>query len=827
MKQTFRLLMLALPMLLGLASCSDSDDTADQNPLAKQVSGLWWALTDQEGTFGERDYTRIGQAICFEEDGTGYGITFFFNNLSADPIANLGGRGVDKFTYTTTQDGRIMLNLTDAERNAANFFSQWTVTYAGDKVSVTATDGQTLFTLEQPGESMAARIREWDGQMNGGLDAENYNINDYPIDYAGGTAVPFTAQNWRQQGAIFLYVGGTGDPSIHDTHGRTGYRTVNLPWDTTSGKQSNLPMNFCNDITPEEGWQLVFNNCGNRNVVNGNFFALYNKWTGVLRFFTFTPAEFKSGNDHLWEVTINGQTGMRQGLPYGLPLDASVVDPTAIGMDTGGSAHYVSPWVGSRSSDGLITPNVGWWAFDIDMSQYQPGLDITKDEIRLQMRSWKKENASFFSELEAGLNGTIDAQIKTELTKKASQLTKYNETMQIITSVGAIAGSLAGENPNAGSAFTAIGSMVDHMTTLAGKNEGKTTFRGSINMTMKGSISTSGIISGSDPVSLVASPTFALSMFDTENTQFGKGVWNLKTSPVVWVTDMGGSFDLRGYWAQNNPELVYVYQKQLATIAYYPDGGKCYFFDPSSIEVELNPDLFPESEVEWTRVEAYCVSRAENGVRGTDNYRKALGLQPRCGKLFDYSNSGIEDKDASHRYFDRNKNVFDFLYYSDDKWGLEYPAIVSTTKYEGGRFYDNTTANGYYDVVMGRGRAGGVAIEPVALHDGRNDVDLGYFERTPALEVMVCLSVKLKGQSEPFSYVRNFLPEIKPLAVYPSNWEDDYQTRVMAPMNQLWQNLKAKQPKGTGINRKSPTYDYEMERIGKILEFLNSDFKAE
>lgn len=31
-------------------------------------------------------------------------------------------------------------------------------------------------------------------------------------------------------------------------------------------------------------------------------------------------------------------------------------------------------------------------------------------------------------------------------------------------------------------------------------------------------------------------------------------------------------------------------------------------------------------------------------------------------------------------------------------------------------------------------------------------------------------------------------------------------------MNQMWQNLKARQPKGTGINRQSPTYDYEMQR---------------
>ena len=45
------LLMLALPMLLGLVSCAEHDNPVDPNPLAKQVSGLWWSLTEQEGTF--------------------------------------------------------------------------------------------------------------------------------------------------------------------------------------------------------------------------------------------------------------------------------------------------------------------------------------------------------------------------------------------------------------------------------------------------------------------------------------------------------------------------------------------------------------------------------------------------------------------------------------------------------------------------------------------------------------------------------------------------------------------------------------------------------
>ena len=823
MRKTIRLFLLALPMVLGLSSCQglidaiighEDNPVVDPNPLAGQVSGLWWSLTDQEGSYSDAattfDYTRLGMALNFNADGTGYGIVFLFNNDESEPIDNIGGEGFGKFTYTTTADGSITMDFSNAGKASQDYFKQWTMSYADGTVS--ATDGTLTLTLEKPNDIMAVKIHEWDMKMNGGFTMESFNPNDEDFNH----------DTWRQQPAVYVYDGtGTGE-YVKTFNGRQyRFKGLYLPWNTDQ-TVSNLPMNFCEDITPENGWDLVMNYCGNTGIANCNFFALYNKWTGVMRVFTYMPAGFESsGNDHLWQVTINKQTGMRLGLPYGLPLDKKVVDPSAIGMDTNGSSQFCSPWVDKRSTDGLITPREGWWAFDIDMSQYQPGLDISGDQIRFQMLAWKKEKGTFFSNLTAGIDGSIDAKIKTELTQKASQINKANECVQAVLATGSALGSAA--TGQAGAAFTSIGSMEDHILTLAGKNESQTTFKGSINMTMKGSLTTNGIISASEPVTEVCMPTISFGKFDTKNTMLGKGVWNLKTSPVVWLTDVGGGFGLRWYWQRNNPDMYYEYHQQSLSIPYYPDGAEFYFFDPSSIEVELNPDLFPASQVEWTQVEAYCVSHVDNGVRGTDNFRKAFGLQPRSAKYFNYSNSGIEDKDASHHEFDTNKNVFDFLYYSNDKWGLDYPAIVCTPKYEGGMMYQNHKANGYYDVVVGRGKAGSVALEPMALRDGRNDVDI--WNRLPALEVMVCLKVKVKGQSEPFIYVRHYLPEIKTLPVYRTYWDDDYQTRVLGAMNQVWQNIKARQPKGSGINRQSPTYDYEMERIGKVLNYINSDFK--
>ena len=806
MKKITNLLSMVLLMLcMGLTSCDDvlsvfDNPVENPNPLANQVSGLWWTLIDTEGTLPEEfeamDYTRMGMAYKLNEDGTGYGVTFFFNNEQSNPIQVIGGEFLAPMTYTTTTDGRIITTFSEANKAYSDYYKQFTATYSDGVVTVT--NGERTLTLEHPSEAMAAKIREWDMAINGGFEMTSFNPND----------VDFNHDTWRKQTGIYLY-DGVGPKVITNNGMQYRFTGVELPWNAKSNN-SNLPMNFCNDITPENGWDLVMNYCGDTSETNRNFFALYNKWTGVLRFFTYVPKGFESGNDHLWEVIINGQAGLRQGLPYGLPIDKTVTNPSAIGMDVSGSSHFVSPWVATRSTDGLITPRAGWWAFDVDMSQYQPNLNMSNDMIRLQMLSWKKQQANFFSEMTASLDGSISAKIKTELTEKASQLNTANESMQMVFSAASIVGNAY--TGQAGSAFSSIGDMTDHMTTLAGKNESTTTFSGSINMSLKGKITTSGVLSNSEPVVGVSSPTISFSEFDTKNTQLGRGVWNLKTSPVVWLTDATARFEseLISFWKSYNPDM-YMYS-EINNRYFLPCDADFYFFDPSSIEVELNPDLFPASQVEWTQVEAYCVSHAENGVRGTDNFRKAFGLQPRHDKnryfgVVNYLGAGNQNT------FDDLQNVFDFLHYSNDKWGLDYPAIVSTPKY-----------NDYYDAVVGRGKAGSVALEPMALCDGRNDESKN--PRVPALEVMVCLKVKVKGQSEPYFYVRHYLPEIQLLKTHNQWNKAKWKWEFPSELNTFWQNLKARQPKGTGINRQSPTYDYEMQRIGKILNYLNPDFKA-
>ena len=119
-----------------------------------------------------------------------------------------------------------------------------------------------------------------------------------------------------------------------DPMGRKGYTLVNLPW-IKSDVQTNLPDGFCKDVTRENGWELVLNRCGCRSIKNNNFFALYNKYTGILRFFFYMPDKFQTGNDHVWEVTMTENMSTNMGLRYGRTQDCKNMNRQAIGLDAG------------------------------------------------------------------------------------------------------------------------------------------------------------------------------------------------------------------------------------------------------------------------------------------------------------------------------------------------------------------------------------------------------------------------------------------------------------------------------------------------------------
>lgn len=772
-----------------LAACSNSSGVPgeDSNPLAKQVKGMWWGVIDSTGSVasgsGSRKFTQVGHAFELNEDGSGYAVSLFFDGENNELTYIVGGKNFAQLTYTSLSNGEINVSFDNTGSYYADYYKAWTLNYADSCIYVN--DGMHKFRLERASGAMTGMIKDWDYTANGGASLPtNYNIND----------ADFTRDNWRNQEAIYIWDGQT---KINDDNRKdpNSYTLVTLPWHEGE-KQTNLPNLFTDGLTPENGWEWVLNRCGSTVMPNNNFFAVYNKYTGILRFFYYLPNGVTTGNDHVWQISMTDNIALHSLFGYGLPSTANVMDRSLLGPTGNGTmVNYVAPWVEMRSDDGLIVPKDGWWAFDVDLSLYRPNSEILKnDNIYLLMRSWNAQHVSLHSTITASIDGSLKEKVKESKTS-GSDIAK-GALMLGSAAINIAAGIGFFQSTGSDNIAKGLGSLASvlgcgkEFAGLFGEKSGP--FEAEISLGLDGTIDTEGFIKGSATNIGVASPTLFLKDFILENSpSLGHGAWNIKNYPVVHVFK-----DIKYYGTDNEKAPAY-------TFVDFP-----YFFDPSSIEVELNPDVFPEKDIEWIQVDATCVGTKRTGVNGTDRYRLAYGLTPTyrgksAAKIMSMSYGSLRYHIATigpvHDFF----SWFGAAYES----GMEHLVLV----------YDGVK-DGKGQKIYGRGYENGYAIEPMLLNGVGSgiladaDALLAADIYAPALEVNVVVNVKLKNRAEPIAFSRNYLPEFNDISL--SEAEGIYQKIKEHELN----------PKQKG-HRES--YDYQVKRLGSMLNWLQSTFKKD
>ncbi len=785
---------------VALSSCSDND-LASQTPIGGKIVGKWYAETPKQVTLGTgKNAVECAKAVLvgtFDADGEGFWSYILVDkqNRAIQPV----GKDGKEHPYYANCNYSVTGNNVDVELTA-NYLPtsqmEWTFNYNGTCLQTKYEDRMIDLHPITTGED--AMFQEWMQQLGFGASADNYNINDKDI----------TAENWRQTEAIYVYDGVGAD--VKDAQGRTGYTTVNMPW-YKGDKLTNLPDGFCDDITPEMGWEWVLNRCGSRVTVNNNFFAVYNKYTGILRFFYYMPQVTNTGNDHVWQVSMTDNLATHTTIPYGVPNDRTITNKAAITQDASGTfMDYVTPWTDYLSQDGLIVPNVGWWAFDVDLSLTRPEAINEDDNIKLQMRSWNTTHTSLYSTMMAKINGemkgSFEGQTKTPLIASSSKGffgrvgdlvklgTKITNTVKDIYSGNAVGAIKGGVDLAKNGASLASGKTKASGGETSGTFDG--TFEGTINMMMNGTINTDGVIQGSQPTVGVASPTFYLKDFETKNSLLGQGVWNLKKTPVVYAFNSQNTVD---FWPEN-PNIF---------------AANWIFFDPSSVEVELNPDVFPESEIEWMQVDAIAGARKEMNWKGTDLFRQAIGLKP----IEDYkyeSQIYLHDMYGTHTYgADVDNYVFNFVGTGDFD-GKTIDGTKFPTSYEA---FETGWANSWglkqWPRVFGCGTDDYI-IEPQMTcfenirADGNVYID-GVPFLFPAVEINVSVQVKLKSLDLPIILSRIYLPDYQYLEI-----SDQDEAKVYEVIDRI-QAKKNLSPKTAGHTQ---SYDFQAARINKCFKLL-------
>ena len=601
----FSAVLIGIAMLMT-ACAVERDNAVWNNPLGDKIYGLWYADYQESGIVGvdKTPYSRVVQAVKFNADGTGTWWKFMFKaDDASNPVDLYGGNFSGTFDYSVAADGTIR-----AKRRGEATDGPMALVFHYQDGAITFGDGGAAQTMKTAPENYDNLLLTLENSMKGGTAADDYNINDKD----------FTPDKWRQQEAIFIYDGVSKD--IKDERGNEGYAKVNLPW-YNGTIVSNLPMDFCDDITPENGWVLLLNNCGLRSTPNGNFFALYNNYLGTLRFFYYMPQGYSAGNDHLWQVTLTQGLAERYDLRYGIPMDKTVSAKDAYGLTQDGTswADYMTPYVSTMSNDGFITPNGGWWAFDVDLSLYRSEtIDPNAEKIRLQMRSWDNSHVSLYSTFTAESKGDIIDFTKASASKSKGLFGKISDVVKTGTSLGKTVlslrkGDLKGSITN-GIAFGKNAASLKSTFSGGGSSEPSPT--GTISINTQGTADTDGTIKSSQPTVGIVSPTFFTKDFHSGST-LGQGIWNIKSTPKIYTINS----------ANTVIKLVKKDDRFGKEDRWLVDAANWSFFDPSSVEVVLNPNVFPEDQIEWMQVDAVAGARSSLTMNEVDPIRAALGME--------------------------------------------------------------------------------------------------------------------------------------------------------------------------------------------------------
>ncbi len=783
-----------------VTSCSEEDNAVNPKVSERVTGKWYaeYAKTGTVPGFEEGDdpltFVKIVQYYEFKSDGSGWWTAFSVDE-NDEPVWQHGSLiGLDfaagYFEYYTKPDGTITINLVN--ELAENPRQSWTLHLTGDQL--TGEDDGIVYTATHATDEQDAWVKGWDDLFHGG--SYTFNINSERIKWGpqGDIVEPLTADNWQDHEDVFIFVQNGGDKDIYDAETGNelhGFEHHKLPWAVSATASPNLPEKIWkevwnNGVKKDNPWSLVMMQIGENTVKNANFLAFYNKLTGVLRFFFYVHESITSnGSTHWWGVQMNDRLASRSVFRYGVPIDRSITNTASKGFmnQPDFMGQLITPWVSNNFNGSSVPMQAGWWAFDVDLSVYRDKeatiASVDAHDNALSLNLYARENMQ--AELTSLFEGTMDGNLNLEATYANSENGKNSElgdfinkaedavgqVMEIGTGIKDIVEATMTGNPIA--QLKGIYSLGKKGATMAGlmeeKSEGPdklTGMKGTINMAMKGKMDTMGYLSANRGVNGFAGMVMKRDNFLYENcATFGEGIWNLEEAPVVYYTNAyiywmyywGNTKD--GKYSSEKGDVAevrttktkspfggqyekayYGYDDVRSILSKEPYAGYVCYFDPSSIKLKLNPNVFTQDEIDNAKVYAICGVRSSADFGSTEAYRKAQKL---ASSEFDFS--------SNYPYLNRpvGEAPFDALSSSSDKLGLEV-----------GKKFAVNEVGGSQRGVFGRGDDE-YLIEPQALRGGSSK------HMMPAYEVNVTVVVEHDGK--PIVFSRTYLPQYQSINV--------------------------------------------------------------
>ena len=440
---------------------------------------------------------------------------------------------------------------------------------------------------------------------------------------------------------------------------------VNTPWnnpETTADPKIT-------HVTKAQGWEMAFSYLYDTGAPNTRYFALYNRYLGLLRVFCYVPTGQVPSGEAYFEVIYGSPNPTAastyfpfyNSLGYSIPTNKATTglnfNANISGFCNETFHHLITPYTRSVSK----TISVGWNVFDINMNGFVP-----------QGTSWRNQGDGEIlyihmvnlQNLNVNLNGLFNGQLNGTYTPpEVIQKNGGGSTTEGLCSVLGTLNSVLGGFADGGAGgyarnimsyntFSKEGSgatgwnrfMMEAKNYASYASIGLTianglfkalshevpeyydTIPGKINMTMNGTISLSGNITnwGSNTIaglSVYKSKMKAMNV----GGHLGEGVVSLAEDPVICVAKEDLMADVDNLTLNIQSDGRYkntdIENYGLRLIA---------FLDPTSIKLNLNTDLYQDlGGVTDVVVTPTWGVYPETQYGSTDAMRKAINLEAR------------------------------------------------------------------------------------------------------------------------------------------------------------------------------------------------------
>ncbi len=586
---------------------------------------------------------------------------------------------------------------------------------------------------------------------------------------------------------------------IHSPYYTQGSQNVRTPW-ASNFLDTNIPEEIAENVKKKDGWEMAFSLIGDPDHNEQNYFALYNRYLGILRVFLYVTDPSTTGSEYNFEVTLgrvgrgNNKQMFYNSLPYAVPYRYTNINNNLDFVSSGSKTSYKiwsTPYNGNTST----ALAAGWTAFDIDLSAYNPNPTDEKldNAITFSCKTVSNQSMTLSGELTANIAGCYSSATPTASASSSG-------ISSTLSSLGGLLGDV--QNSALANIDAAVsGSSINKYFYYAGVACNVASFAydwifgddkcdeqeidsmpGKIDLNLVGQLNLSGYIS-----SFASNRVHPLTVNVANiaaGSHVGQGVWNIQNDPVIYLVDdhlIGSKRRVNMTVGDDNAySLVDASTNELRMVS---------VFDPESVVPLINPDIFPD--VSDVTVTTYCGVFPNQEKGYTAQYRKLMSLTEPQLTLVDRSK-----KKKGDRY-----NTAD----SDSK--MKYHMFTSsdlTTKQLAGKdvsseFVKQKGAKyAYYGPMLGdEGRdAMKFMIDPQIYFPcigGDNDNTI-YDAELPDLVVAVILSFKSDGKL--FTFSQNYVPKYE---VISGNKVNDLKTRLTNYSNKSKNNQAINAVNGKGV----------------------------